>query len=818
MEIEEYHTNNYRSHPEMGSTISRSSGGIGRYRYCNGQIDGLVGSGGGGGSHMNNNNSLPSSSSDIPLSLSQVSEELKRLTSTKSSYNGLRFISNEKQGWDDIEKRFHKYANIDDGLLHRSLFGKCIGMDDEEDKNPRSRFAMELFDALIARKRSENVSSIDKAELRKFWDRITDESFDSRMQTFFDMVDKDIDGLINKEDVKNIIEFSASENKLLNIYEHAEEYATLIMEELDPNKIGKIELKKLEDLFHRSMAPSSRKVKEKLVETTVESNTINRYHKRVKHLVNNIRRHNWILEENWRRIWVMGLWLAICACLFTWKFIQYRNRAVFEVMGYCVTTAKGAAETLKFNMALILLPVCRNTITLIRTETKLGALIPFNDNIEFHTVIAGGIAIGVGVHALAHLTCDFPRLLHATDEEYQPMAQFFGKERPNNYWWFLKGTEGWTGLVMVVLMAITFTLAQSWFRKNKSKLPKALRLWYSHHLFVIVYVLFLVHGYYLYFIDKWYKKTTWMYVLVPILLYVCERSIRAFRYGFQAVKILKFKVYPENVLALQMLKPRGFEYSSGQYIYLNCSAISPFEWHPFSLTSAPDDDYLSVHIRGLGDWTKELNSTFSKLPDINLPPISSNQSIVDGQVNKIPRLLIDGAYGAPAQDYKQYKVILLIGGGIGVTPLMSIVKDVLNNRKQYKEDEKDLEKGINNCNNKKKKRKPFATKQVYFYWSTRDEGSFKWFKEVMDEITENGNDGVIEVHNYCTSVYEEGDARSAFISMLQTLYHAKNNGLDIVSNTAVKTNFGRPKWYNAFKNVAAKHANQQIVCCLSVVN
>jgi respiratory burst oxidase len=129
-------------------------------------------------------------------------------------------------------------------------------------------------------------------------------------------------------------------------------------------------------------------------------------------------------------------------------------------------------------------------------------------------VIAFGIAIGIGLHAISHLTCDFPRLLHATDKEYEPMKQFFGDDRPNNYWWFVKGTEGWTGVAMVVLMAIAFILAQPWFRRNRLNLPKPLKkltgfnaFWYSHHLFVIVYVLFIIHGYFLYLSKKWYKKT-----------------------------------------------------------------------------------------------------------------------------------------------------------------------------------------------------------------------------------------------------------------------------------------------------------------------
>lgn len=80
------------------------------------------------------------------------------------------------------------------------------------------------------------------------------------------------------------------------------------------------------------------------------------------------------------------LWLAIVSGLFVYKFIQYKNKAAFGIMGYCVSVAKGGAETLKFNMALILLPVCRNTITWLRNKTKLGVAVPFDDNLNFHKV------------------------------------------------------------------------------------------------------------------------------------------------------------------------------------------------------------------------------------------------------------------------------------------------------------------------------------------------------------------------------------------------------------------------------------------------
>lgn len=170
----------------------------------------------------------------------------------------------------------------------------------------------------------------------------------------------------------------------------------------------------------------------------------------------------------------------------------------------------------------------------------------------------------------------------------------------------------------------------------------------------------------------------------------------------------------------------------------------------------------------------------------------------------MPRLLIDGPYGAPAQDYKNYEVLLLVGLGIGATPLISIVKDVLNNIKQHKEieDQMLVANGV-------KRKSTFATKRAYFYWITREQGSFEWFRGVMNEVAENDLDGVIELHNYCTSVYEEGDARSALITMLQSINHAKN-GVDVVSGTRVKTHFARPNWRNVFKHVAVKHPDQRV--------
>lgn len=47
-------------------------------------------------------------------------------------------------------------------------------------------FALELFDTLSRRLRMQ-TDKINKEELREIWQQITDNSFDSRLQIFFDM-------------------------------------------------------------------------------------------------------------------------------------------------------------------------------------------------------------------------------------------------------------------------------------------------------------------------------------------------------------------------------------------------------------------------------------------------------------------------------------------------------------------------------------------------------------------------------------------------------------------------------------------------------
>ena len=86
-------------------------------------------------------------------------------------------------------------------------------------------------------------------------------------------------------------------------------------------------------------------------------------------------------------------------------------------------------------------------------------------------------------------------------------------------------------------------------------------------------------------------------------------------------------VLPSQVTSLVIRKPPHFNFKAGDYIFLNIPSIAFFEWHPFTISSAPEQpDYFSLHIRAVGHWTNQLYQYFTQEQELAQSQSSSSNA------------------------------------------------------------------------------------------------------------------------------------------------------------------------------------------------
>jgi predicted ferric reductase len=151
--------------------------------------------------------------------------------------------------------------------------------------------------------------------------------------------------------------------------------------------------------------------------------------------------------------------------------------------------------------------------------------------------------------------------------------------------------------------------------------------------------------------------------LVPALgalTWGVDLSIRKFgmalcRYPRKA----SLRIISDSVVELCFPKTEGFDYNPGQYVYLAIPELSFFEWHPFSLSSSPEQKVVTLHIRKAGSWTSSLYDLAKKKMEVSI--------------------LLEGPYGSVGVDLTsdRYKMVMLFSGGIGVTPMQALCNQLM---------------------------------------------------------------------------------------------------------------------------------------------
>lgn len=102
----------------------------------------------------------------------------------------------------------------------------------------------------------------------------------------------------------------------------------------------------------------------------------------------------------------------------------------------------------------------------------------------------------------------------------------------------------------------------------------------------------------------------------------------------------------------------NLSYLAGQFAFFTFPSMSKKEQHPFTISSHPYNNYLRITIKGLGDYTNDINEKLS-LGDT---------------------ALVEGPYGHFSSNYVKEHDQIWIAGGIGITPFLSLSKDLHPNK------------------------------------------------------------------------------------------------------------------------------------------
>ncbi|KAK7924345.1 hypothetical protein PG985_006399 [Apiospora marii] len=496
-----------------------------------------------------------------------------------------------------------------------------------------------------------------------------------------------------------------------------------------------------------------------------------------KELTSRERFDRWMVNEGYRRFFVF-VFMALHAMVFAFGFVHYAlkdsSQIARDTFGPTFMIARASALVLHIDVAMILFPVCRTFISLAR-QTPLNGIIQFDKNITFHITTAWSIFFFSWMHTIAH---------------WNNFAQIAAKNNLGIYGWLLANFvsgPGWTGYVM--LIALTGMVMTSYEAPRRANYE---RFWYTHHFFIVFFFFWAIHGAFCMIQPDSAPFCTsvgasaigvfWQYWMYGGYVYLAERIARELR-GRDKTYVSKVIQHPSNVCEIQ-IKKENTKTRAGQYIFFCCPEVSLWQYHPFTLTSAPEEDYISIHMRVVGDFTRAVSAALGcewdkKGDSSKVVGVNGDSPEVDPALRRVlPRVYVDGPFGSASEDVFKYEIAVLCGAGIGVTPFASILKSIWY-RMNYPQKKTRLSK-------------------VYFFWICRDFGSFEWFRSLLLAIEAQDVDGRIEIHTYLTAKIKADDATNIMIN-------DANADKDTITGLRSPTNFGRPNWDMIFRGIRKLH-------------
>lgn len=298
-------------------------------------------------------------------------------------------------------------------------------------------------------------------------------------------------------------------------------------------------------------------------------------------------------------------------------------------------------------------------------------------------------------------------------------------------------------------------------------------------------------------------------VAVPLGLYFIDWVARVYLVSAKSARIISFEMFGDDVLSLKIHKP-GFKYESGQYVFLGVPKVAFLQFHPFTISSSPrefcsrkqqqhnagtfvdlphldeniqecdceDDTHhcssvFTIVIKARGEFTKKLISGFAS-----------------GELNTTSKILVDGPYGSlsiPLLSNKKsdcYPVIFLACGGIGITPMVSLLKSLHQLHKNSIVP---------------------VHKRVVFVWSVRNVDEIRCFEEMLCDIADDFP-AVFDVRVYFTKKRADHDDSLLVNTDISTsvgeAYEQYAHDANCKRNNCFRVMYGRPNFNSIFNELS----------------
>ncbi|KAJ0053215.1 hypothetical protein Pint_00473 [Pistacia integerrima] len=106
----------------------------------------------------------------------------------------------------------------------------------------------------------------------------------------------------------------------------------------------------------------------------------------------------------------------------------------------------------------------------------------------------------------------------------------------------------------------------------------------------------------------------------------------------------------------------GLSYNTTSIMFVNVPSISKLQWHPFTISSNSnlEPEKLSMVIKSEGSWSKKLYQMLSSPSSIDRLEVS-----------------VEGPYGPTSTNFLRHDTLVMVSGGSGVTPFISIIRELI---------------------------------------------------------------------------------------------------------------------------------------------